>query len=149
MKKVEIDPGKQTELRGNQRKFVLQEVPADTNFVEIRASCGNSWKGSEGNFRVEADELLNKDELVNTALGLQGEEIELTLRWPMEHTTVEVGGTETIKDRTLKVLEEIQKEWEDNKIFHTMRRDVIRMKEGIRSSQISALVMYLIRKGVL
>ena len=44
------------------------------------------------------------------------------------------------------VLGEIQNEWLEHNIIHTWRK---KNNSGIQSSQISALVMYLIKKGVL
>lgn len=44
------------------------------------------------------------------------------------------------------VMEGIQREWEENKEFHARRRATTR---GIKSSQISAAVAYLIKRGTI
>lgn len=44
------------------------------------------------------------------------------------------------------ILNELQQEWQDNNLIHMSMRSNV---EGIRSSQISALIALLIRKGVL
>ncbi len=51
---------------------------------------------------------------------------------------------DAIHDRIMK---DLQKEWLGDNLHR--HQDQRRMIEGIRSSQISALVMYLIQKGVL
>ena len=48
--------------------------------------------------------------------------------------------------RHLEIMEELQIEWEENKAFHVQQRRVNDM--GIRSSQISAVIMYLLKKEV-
>jgi hypothetical protein len=45
------------------------------------------------------------------------------------------------------IMDEIQEEYESGKDIHSQQKEVYR--EGMRSSQISALVAYLIKKGVL
>ncbi len=50
-------------------------------------------------------------------------------------------------ERHDKIMKELQVEWELSQIHHTNQRD--KNKRGIRSSQISALVMFLIKKGVI
>ena len=55
----------------------------------------------------------------------------------MKHYNFEV----EVKD----VLEEIQEEWDEREDFHRSRYQ----KYGIRSSQISALVAYLIKNGII
>lgn len=47
--------------------------------------------------------------------------------------------------RHLEIMRELQTEWEENKAYHVDQRDANRM--GIRSSQISAVVMWLLKKG--
>lgn len=51
----------------------------------------------------------------------------------------------TSKEKHEQVMKEIQEEWENNKELHQgqKRKNLV----GIRSSQISALVMYMIKKG--
>ena len=55
-------------------------------------------------------------------------------------------GHERLK-RHLVIMEELQTEWEENKAFHVAQRDANSF--GFRSSQISAMVMYLLKKGVI
>ena len=45
-----------------------------------------------------------------------------------------------------RAMQMIQKEWEENKALYLERRNVIK---GIRSSQISAVIMFLIKIGVI
>ena len=54
--------------------------------------------------------------------------------------------TEIEQQVHLSFMEELQKEWENNSKIHKERRFANR---GVRSSQISALVALLIKKGVL
>lgn len=49
-------------------------------------------------------------------------------------------------DKHQKIMDELQEEWREYQIYHQHRHG---MPEGIRSSQISAFVMYLVKKGVL
>ena len=53
---------------------------------------------------------------------------------------------ETLTEKYERIMNEIQSEWETNKRIHTNQREKL---TGIRSSQISALVRYLINKGIL
>jgi len=48
--------------------------------------------------------------------------------------------------RFKEIMKELQREWSDNNTLHGQRHNYA---VGIRSSQISALVMLLIKKGVL
>ena len=45
------------------------------------------------------------------------------------------------------IMAELQDEWEENRITHKKSKRINR--EGIRSSQISALVALLIKKGII
>lgn len=47
---------------------------------------------------------------------------------------------------TDQALHNVQKEWEENEAYHKKRR---RKKEGIRSSQMSATIAYLVDIGVI
>ena len=53
----------------------------------------------------------------------------------------------TSKEKHEQVMKEIQEDWENNEAFHRSQKE--KNIAGIRSSQISALVMYLIKKGAL
>lgn len=51
----------------------------------------------------------------------------------------------TSKEKHEQVMKEIQEEWENNNELHQGQKE--KNLAGIRSSQISALVLYLIKKG--
>ncbi len=55
-------------------------------------------------------------------------------------------GNETAKKIHKKIISSIHNEWINNGEYHRGRREFI---YGIRSSQISALVMYLIKIGAI
>ena len=48
----------------------------------------------------------------------------------------------------LNTMQELQNEWDENNGIHTARKQGC-CNEGIRSSQISALVALLIKKGII
>jgi hypothetical protein len=47
--------------------------------------------------------------------------------------------------RHLEIMKELQFEWVENKAFHVQQREM----HGVRSSQISAVIMYLLKKGII
>ena len=53
---------------------------------------------------------------------------------------------EYLERLTRKVLEEIHDDWSENEAFHKERYSI---SNGIRSSQMSALIKYLITQGVI
>ena len=53
----------------------------------------------------------------------------------------------TSKEKHERVMKEIQEEWENNNDLHQGQKN--KNIAGMRSSQISALVMYLIKQGTL
>jgi len=50
------------------------------------------------------------------------------------------------EERHKRVMQELQREWEDGYRVHGLYK---KNPEGMRSSQLSALVMYLVRRGVI
>jgi len=55
-------------------------------------------------------------------------------------------GTRSCEQRHAEMMCRLQKEWQDNISLHYKIKGKL---QGIRSSQISALVMLLVRKGIL
>jgi hypothetical protein len=54
-------------------------------------------------------------------------------------------GTYEENKRHLEIMKELQMEWAENKAFHIQQRE----RHGISSSQISAVIMYLLKKGII
>lgn len=58
-----------------------------------------------------------------------------------------MGNGDILMKKYREVIEEIQKEWQEYPDTHNDLH--YRNRQGIRSSQISALVMFLIKKGII
>lgn len=58
-----------------------------------------------------------------------------------------MGYNDKLLKKHQQVIDEIQKEWEDYPDVHNEQHR--RKRQGIRSSQISALIMILIKKGII
>jgi len=58
-----------------------------------------------------------------------------------------MGHNDKILEKHREIIDEIQKEWEDYPDVHNEHHK--RKRQGIRCSQISAVIMFLIEKGII
>ena len=130
---MEIEKREPCPVSGKQCKFYIYQLDSNGEVAICHCTHKENLDPSEGNCTKGLCPLLPQKAF---GVELETDPFDTTI-----HTMSE--SQQRIHSETM---EELQQEWEDNVLIHKERRMTGR---GIRSSQISALVALLVKKGVL